>query len=206
MASRDENHKICQICGTELEAPIVWCERCGTPHHSDCWDYYGECSTYGCRSKKAAKIRRRVNDDIIIIGPPPGEDRQYLPRPTSGKAEEPSLTLAEIVFWPPWAFYRQLRKRTVFTALMLASLPIPILALLASKPLWFFYLLPYICLASYFYQEKAEPHIKVVEVTDEEAPVLVIEAPGRKKRKKRRKKSKRGPHHGQRKRRRKRRR
>lgn len=40
---------ICQICGTGMEERVVWCARCRTPHHRECWDYTGMCSTFGCR-------------------------------------------------------------------------------------------------------------------------------------------------------------
>lgn len=38
----------CQICGLPLESQLVSCSSCHTLHHKDCWEYYGECSTYGC--------------------------------------------------------------------------------------------------------------------------------------------------------------
>ncbi|HVE38895.1 MAG TPA: RING finger protein [Planctomycetota bacterium] len=41
----------CQICGAELEGALVRCSRCSTPHHADCWEYTGACSTYGCGEK-----------------------------------------------------------------------------------------------------------------------------------------------------------
>jgi len=39
----------CRICGESMVRDIVLCRRCKTPHHRDCWDYAGNCSTYGCR-------------------------------------------------------------------------------------------------------------------------------------------------------------
>ena len=48
----DEAHVIdqavCSICGDAFETDVVTCSRCKTPHHRDCWDYGGGCSTYGC--------------------------------------------------------------------------------------------------------------------------------------------------------------
>lgn len=41
----------CQICGASLEGMLVRCARCATPHHADCWEYTGTCSTYGCGEK-----------------------------------------------------------------------------------------------------------------------------------------------------------
>ncbi len=43
---------ICQICGEEIRAEMVFCRRCRTPHHLDCWQYNGCCSTYGCRETR----------------------------------------------------------------------------------------------------------------------------------------------------------
>ncbi len=40
---------ICQICGEQIIHDIVYCRQCRTPHHLDCWQYYGACSTYGCQ-------------------------------------------------------------------------------------------------------------------------------------------------------------
>ena len=42
---------VCRVCGARLSAPVVTCPRCESPHHADCWDYNGGCSTYGCREQ-----------------------------------------------------------------------------------------------------------------------------------------------------------
>ncbi|MCO6457819.1 MAG: hypothetical protein J5I93_21140 [Pirellulaceae bacterium] len=39
----------CQVCGDAITSDMVFCRRCKTPHHQECWHYYGSCSTYGCR-------------------------------------------------------------------------------------------------------------------------------------------------------------
>ena len=39
----------CAVCGELLRQEIVYCRRCKTPHHRDCWEYNQGCSTYGCR-------------------------------------------------------------------------------------------------------------------------------------------------------------
>jgi hypothetical protein len=59
---------VCQVCGEEIQDDVVFCRRCKTPHHRDCWQYYGACSTYGCQEKKyllpdsrrAQRERRRL--------------------------------------------------------------------------------------------------------------------------------------------------
>ena len=46
---------ICQICGDAITADTVVCRDCRTPHHADCWEYYGSCSTYGCGAQSYAR-------------------------------------------------------------------------------------------------------------------------------------------------------
>ena len=49
---------ICQICGERMDDDIVFCRRCKTPHHLDCWQYLGSCSTYGCSESKYLSSRK----------------------------------------------------------------------------------------------------------------------------------------------------
>jgi hypothetical protein len=39
----------CQVCSERMESRVVYCGKCRTPHHEECWSYVGQCSTYGCR-------------------------------------------------------------------------------------------------------------------------------------------------------------
>jgi len=58
------NSAVCQVCGDGVAVDAVFCRSCKTPHHQDCWEYYGRCSTYGCGQekylvlKKASQTRR----------------------------------------------------------------------------------------------------------------------------------------------------
>lgn len=47
---------VCRVCGARLSPPVVACPRCEAPHHADCWDYNGGCSTYGCREQIATAL------------------------------------------------------------------------------------------------------------------------------------------------------
>lgn len=38
----------CPVCGDLITEGMVFCSRCKTPHHRDCWTYCGKCATYGC--------------------------------------------------------------------------------------------------------------------------------------------------------------
>jgi len=42
----------CPVCGTAMSAGTVRCELCRTPHHAECWQYMGRCSTYACAGKR----------------------------------------------------------------------------------------------------------------------------------------------------------
>jgi hypothetical protein len=41
-------HVVCSVCGEEIAEDLVFCRRCKTPHHRECWVYAGRCSTFGC--------------------------------------------------------------------------------------------------------------------------------------------------------------
>lgn len=38
----------CGVCGETIYETPAKCKSCSTPHHHDCWDYFGYCSVYGC--------------------------------------------------------------------------------------------------------------------------------------------------------------
>jgi hypothetical protein len=54
----DTDTAICQICGEDINRDAVYCLRCKTPHHGDCWQYVGACSTYGCGEKRFTHAKR----------------------------------------------------------------------------------------------------------------------------------------------------
>lgn len=75
MISTEEN--LCQVCGDELNqakiANVVYCTRCNTPHHKDCWDFIGKCSTYACGSEKYTSkarglLKKDLGDCVIGVG------------------------------------------------------------------------------------------------------------------------------------------
>jgi RING finger family protein len=39
----------CQVCGDRMTSRVVYCARCRTPHHRECREYAGVCSTFACR-------------------------------------------------------------------------------------------------------------------------------------------------------------
>ncbi|MBI2900028.1 MAG: hypothetical protein HYY17_07570 [Planctomycetes bacterium] len=49
----EESGGICQVCSSPMDGAVVRCELCRTPHHADCWEYLGRCSTFGCPGARA---------------------------------------------------------------------------------------------------------------------------------------------------------
>lgn len=48
----EDGPPVCKVCGEAVvEGPMVACEKCGAPHHRDCWEFVGWCSIYGCGGK-----------------------------------------------------------------------------------------------------------------------------------------------------------
>jgi hypothetical protein len=44
---------VCKVCGDSLDGgEVVYCRVCDTPHHRDCWRYFGGCSVYACGEHK----------------------------------------------------------------------------------------------------------------------------------------------------------
>jgi sarcosine oxidase delta subunit len=43
---------VCLVCGETIELDMVFCRRCKTPHHRECWQYTGGCTTYGCQERQ----------------------------------------------------------------------------------------------------------------------------------------------------------
>lgn len=38
----------CPVCGDTLAGAVRRCARCRTPHHDECWTYFGGCAVYAC--------------------------------------------------------------------------------------------------------------------------------------------------------------
>ena len=49
----------CRVCGDPLSNQVVFCAKCRSPHHQDCWQYIGRCSVYGCGHQQFVANRPR---------------------------------------------------------------------------------------------------------------------------------------------------
>jgi hypothetical protein len=67
-------HVICRICGEEIRDNLVFCRRCKTPHHWDCWHYAGRCSVFGCGETQfwIPQVAPRSESGPEACGPPDG--------------------------------------------------------------------------------------------------------------------------------------
>lgn len=50
--SLDTTEAVCMVCGEPINQRRVVCRTCSTPHHRECWEYLGQCSTYACGQTK----------------------------------------------------------------------------------------------------------------------------------------------------------
>ena len=41
----------CGVCGDPLAGDLVRCDLCDTPHHRECWEYIGGCTTFACEGR-----------------------------------------------------------------------------------------------------------------------------------------------------------
>jgi hypothetical protein len=53
----------CRVCGEEIQDNLVYCRRCKTPHHRECWQYNGACSVFGCGETRfdVPRVARRMD-------------------------------------------------------------------------------------------------------------------------------------------------
>lgn len=60
---------ICLVCQTALVECVVFCSRCRTPHHKECFRYLLACSVYGCgcRTYRLASDEERPQDEEIVF-------------------------------------------------------------------------------------------------------------------------------------------
>lgn len=71
--------KLCPYCQNRIAADseVTICPACNTPHHRECWNYNGGCTTFGCREAPGTvnyPVRGPVMDDDLDIElhPPAG--------------------------------------------------------------------------------------------------------------------------------------
>ena len=74
------------MCGTALTlVSVIYCMRCTTPHHDDCFAYNGRCAVYGCASAEAGGAPLLPDATPVVILEEPGETRRmFIPAAPEG--------------------------------------------------------------------------------------------------------------------------
>ena len=60
------NKKTCPYCQSKIkqESDTIYCSDCGTPHHIECWEENGGCTTYGCLKNSITEVKEESGMDI----------------------------------------------------------------------------------------------------------------------------------------------
>ncbi len=62
-------NKICPYCQSKIkdDLDVVVCSLCGTPHHRECYEENGGCTTYGCKNNPTTVKEERVDVGGLTI-------------------------------------------------------------------------------------------------------------------------------------------
>lgn len=65
--------KTCPYCQSPIKpgALSCICDRCGVPHHLECWGENGRCTTYGCTGGQARLEEQMLQEPVITPETPP---------------------------------------------------------------------------------------------------------------------------------------
>jgi len=89
----------CAVCGYEIPSiDRVDCALCKTPHHRDCWHYFGGCSTYACGE-------RLVDERTTFLALPEApfaSSVQDCAWHSSGDGVRPVVTAGDLVALSAW--------------------------------------------------------------------------------------------------------
>jgi hypothetical protein len=62
-SSHPAGDAVCKVCGESFDGEeTVFCRVCNTPHHRDCWRYFGGCSVYACGERRFNRAPRLVRE------------------------------------------------------------------------------------------------------------------------------------------------
>ena len=64
--------KTCPYCQFPIkgDSNLAICSQCGIPHHLECWQENGKCTTFGCRGEMSKEISSQEVLDITLKEPP----------------------------------------------------------------------------------------------------------------------------------------
>lgn len=119
-AAQESSRAHCPVCCGDLELKIVYCARCSTPHHGECWQFTGLCAIYACASAQFTETQAGPDDEVVIVDealdppstPKPARRTATLPvpAPASVPARRPEGEVAQLAQSKRAAFRHWLRE------------------------------------------------------------------------------------------------
>lgn len=70
----------CPYCQSNIKSDneVQYCKECGTPHHKECWEENGGCTTYGCGQNPVTN-KNRINVGNLTVEQISELDKRELP-------------------------------------------------------------------------------------------------------------------------------
>lgn len=96
--------KTCPFCQSPLKtgAEVVCCTQCSIPHHRECWEANGGCTTYGCRGLPS-------NRDGATTGSPGRPVKSDVQFTDEGRASlSNGIVIFSIILFVVWALFQVL--------------------------------------------------------------------------------------------------
>lgn len=78
----------CPVCGDTVIDRMVYCRRCKTPHHADCWQFVGACSVYGCGETRSLEPQKARTVGPARMPAANGQPRPDDPPPTNDQTSQ----------------------------------------------------------------------------------------------------------------------
>jgi hypothetical protein len=63
----EDGRPSCLVCCGPLEEDVIYCRRCGTPHHRECFRYAGACTVFACGSRRYLKKAPQDREYTLTI-------------------------------------------------------------------------------------------------------------------------------------------
>jgi len=81
--------KNCPYCQTPIKpgARAIVCDACGIPHHIECWQHNGGCTTFGCSGTRAPQGYGHPP----VVAPPQQQPYGYQQQPVSFQHVQPNM-------------------------------------------------------------------------------------------------------------------
>lgn len=116
-AATESGRAHCPVCCGDLDLQVVFCARCATPHHGECWQFTGVCAIYACGSGQFTETEAGPEDELVVLDDPETPPRPT-PRPTrnlpvpaaSLPAQRPEGEVAQLAQSKRAAFRHWLRE------------------------------------------------------------------------------------------------